>query len=92
MKTIAICVNRRLNGQPSCAARGSEALAQALEIATKMHADIRIIRLPCMGACEAGPNVKVAGGDLYHGVDLAMLPLILEEAGVVAVRQEKPNS
>ncbi|MDW5416593.1 (2Fe-2S) ferredoxin domain-containing protein [Iodobacter sp. CM08] len=79
MKTITVCVNRRLSGQASCAARGSETLAQALENIALSQPDLRIMRLPCMGACEEGPNVKVVGGDLYHGVTLAMLQKILQE-------------
>jgi NADH:ubiquinone oxidoreductase subunit E len=79
MKTITVCVNRRLSGRASCAARGSETLAQALENIALSQPNLRIMRLPCMGACEEGPNIKVVGGDFYHGVTLAMLPMILQE-------------
>lgn len=80
MKTIAVCVNHRGKGRISCAARGSESLVLALETQAALCPEIRILRLPCMGACEAGPNIKIVGGDMYHAVDQSMLALILNEA------------
>lgn len=80
MKTIAVCVNHRGKGRVSCAARGSESLVLALETQAVLQPDLRILRLPCMGACEAGPNIKIVGGDMYHAVDQSMLAQILNDA------------
>ncbi|SMC26218.1 hypothetical protein SAMN02745857_02428 [Andreprevotia lacus DSM 23236] len=80
MKRIAICINRRFDHQPSCAARGSHALADAFEAAIAARGlDITIMRIPCMGLCEIGPNVKEVGGDLWSGVTDADIPDILAE-------------
>jgi NADH:ubiquinone oxidoreductase subunit E len=81
MNTIMVCIKRRFSGQPSCAARGSEALAAILEtMIADAGADVRVHRFPCLGMCEVGPNMKVVGGDMYHHVDQARLPEILAEA------------
>ncbi|WP_035053405.1 (2Fe-2S) ferredoxin domain-containing protein [Andreprevotia chitinilytica] len=80
MKRLAICINRRFeSGKPSCAVRGSEALADAFEAAiAERGLDIQLMRLPCMGLCEVGPNVKEVGGDLWSEVSIADVDLILD--------------
>lgn len=81
MKTIMVCIKRRFGKNPSCAARGSEALAVLLEqqLAQAGHRN-RVHRFPCLGMCEVGPNIKVVGGDLFHQVGEDDLPAILAEA------------
>lgn len=67
MKKILICTNHRANpSQPSCAARGSETLAQRLAQFIATHQlDIRLERGGCLGQCTDGPNLKlVPGGPL----------------------------
>ncbi|WP_223879140.1 (2Fe-2S) ferredoxin domain-containing protein [Chitinimonas arctica] len=76
-----VCIKRRFEDQPSCAGRGSEALACRLEAEIASQAlPLKVQRFPCLGLCEIGPNIKVVGGDLYHRVDEAALPAILSEA------------
>lgn len=76
-----VCIKRRFGQQPSCAGRGSEALAAELEamIAARSCA-VQVHRFPCLGLCEAGPNMKVVGGELFHRVSAADLPAILQSA------------
>ncbi len=67
-KTLLICINRRPRiDQPSCAARDSERLAQALEqeIAAR-GLDICVERTVCMGRCAKGPTLRVAPGGAFH--------------------------
>ncbi|KAF0813027.1 hypothetical protein IGB42_02423 [Andreprevotia sp. IGB-42] len=80
MQRIAICINRRFGHNTSCAQRGSVALADAFEAAIAARGlSLKVMRLPCMGACEIGPNVKEVGGDIWHEVSEADIPRILDE-------------
>ncbi|MBV8466830.1 MAG: (2Fe-2S) ferredoxin domain-containing protein [Burkholderiales bacterium] len=81
MKTIMVCIKQRFDHQPSCAARGSLALATKLEeeIAAR-DLPLRIHRFPCLGMCEVGPNMKVVGGDLFHEVCGADLESVIQSA------------
>lgn len=70
VKVVRVCVNRRLRSdQPSCAANGSEALADALEAGIAGRClDVRLERSVCMGHCTKGPNVRfVPGGPFRFG-------------------------
>jgi len=81
MITIMVCIKRRFDHQPSCAARGSEALANQLEAdIAACSAPVRVHRFACLGMCEEGPNMKVVGGDMFHGVTAEQLPAILQSA------------
>ena len=63
--TIIVCVNRRLgHDKPSCAARGSEAIAAALDAALSGK-DASVVRIRCFGRCAEGPNVRIAGGGRF---------------------------
>lgn len=75
--TIMVCINRRLRSDlASCAARNSEALAQAIEDEVRDRGlDIRVERTVCMGRCNFGPTVRVAPGGAFH------LGLAPEEVG-----------
>ncbi len=85
VKKLIVCVNYRANyTQPSCAARGSEELADRLEkeIAARGW-NIALERFFCLGRCAAGPNLKlVPGGGFISGVtvdDLQDVLLQIEE-------------
>ena len=79
--TVIVCVNRRLgHDKPSCAGRGSEAIADALEAAAA-GTGVRVTRLKCFGRCAEGPNVRVRGGRFFRGATLDDVPAILAEAG-----------
>jgi (2Fe-2S) ferredoxin len=81
-KKIVVCVNHRTNpNQPSCAARGSEAIACALEEALAQHPlDITLERFICLGRCEAGPNIRLTpAGPWYHELTLQDIPMLMAE-------------
>lgn len=75
-----MCVNRRLgHDKPSCAARGSEAIARALECAAA-GTGVTVTRLKCFGRCAEGPNVRIQGGRFFRDARLQQVPAILAEA------------
>jgi len=67
MKQVIVCINHRANPTlPSCAARGSRQLADSLEQEIRDRGlDIHVTRLPCLGRCEEGPNLKLSPGGQY---------------------------
>ncbi|MDY6991477.1 MAG: (2Fe-2S) ferredoxin domain-containing protein [Pseudomonadota bacterium] len=72
-KTVIICVNYRRNPWlPSCGARGSLEIAQALELEIKAHGiAAQVERIHCFGECEQGPNVRIMpGGAFFRHVRL----------------------
>jgi len=84
--TINICVNFRAgNILPSCGARGSRELADALEKGlTERNLPFGFKRLHCMGKCHIGPTMRlVPGGAFIMGAQEADVPRILDllEAG-----------
>jgi (2Fe-2S) ferredoxin len=79
---IMVCVNRRFRAdEASCAKRGSEALADALEAGIhERRIAIKLERSVCMGHCQTGPTVRLApGGHFYHGPKLGEAGAILDE-------------
>ena len=79
--TIVVCVNRRFRAdQPSCAARGSIAVAEALERGVdERRLPVRVERICCLGECQRGPTVRVApGGAFFLGVSANDVPAILD--------------
>ena len=81
--TILVCVNRRLrHDAPSCAGRGSEGLAAALEAAA--GDDITVTRLKCFGRCAEGPNIRIRGGAFFRGCTAADIPRIIAAASAAA--------
>lgn len=81
-RKVVVCVNYRANpNQPSCAARGSEAIACALEEALlQCHLDITLERFICLGQCEAGPNVRLTpAGPWYHQLTLENVPMLMSD-------------
>lgn len=79
---LLVCVNRRLDaGKPSCAGRGSEALADRLEtLISERGLALELRRILCFGDCARGPNLRLApGGRFFHGADPASAEEILEQ-------------
>lgn len=78
---ILICVNRRFkSGEPSCAARGSIAIADAIEEGVrKRRIDIDVEHFICFGHCPKGPTVKLVPGDFILGTTLDMVDGILDK-------------
>lgn len=78
---ILICVNRRFQGdEPSCAARGSVAIAEAIESGVlARRIDIEVERVLCFGHCHKGPTVKLAPRDFVFGTTLDMVDGILDQ-------------
>ena len=79
-KTILICVNRRFKAdEPSCAARGSIAIAEVIESGVRdRRIDIAVERFICFGQCTKGPAVKLAPGDFILGTTPDMVDGILD--------------
>ena len=48
------------------------------EIATR-QIDCEAIASVCMGHCDKGPNIKVAGQSFLHGVDSAGVLALLDD-------------
>lgn len=83
-----VCTNRRL-GKPSC--HGS-AIADALEAALHRRGlTMQVQRSVCLGACEQGPNVRIApGGRFFHQMSIARIDELIAAAtcSVSSVAQE----
>jgi len=81
-RTVLVCINRRFRGdQPSCAARGSEAVADAIDAGILAH-NIRVTleRSICMGQCTKGPTARFAPGGRFNlGTNLDDVPKMLDE-------------
>ncbi len=80
-KSLLVCVNRRFQGdKPSCAQRGSEAIADAIEEGiARRGIDLAVERLVCMGQCMDGPTLRLApGGEFILGVTLEDVPDLLD--------------
>lgn len=79
---IVICINRRFGtATPSCAGRGSEAMANELErLLTESGLEIEVKRVKCLGQCEHGPNLRIApGGRFYHHLSVDDLAKVITE-------------
>ena len=71
--TLLVCINKRIGMKfgrevPSCAGRGSEALAELLErgLAERGLAEqVEVERFYCFGQCEHGPNVRFYPGGTW---------------------------
>jgi (2Fe-2S) ferredoxin len=82
-QTIVICINRRpATGLPSCARRGSEALADQLEHFIKSHnLPLTVTRSVCLGHCQEGPTARLApGGEFLQFADLPGLQTLVAKA------------
>ncbi len=79
--TLLVCINSRLAGdKPSCAGRGSEQLADALEQAlVERGLAVALGRIKCFGRCHEGPNVRLApGGRFWRGAGLRDVTAIID--------------
>jgi NADH:ubiquinone oxidoreductase subunit E len=80
-KKLLVCTNFRANpNNPSCAARGSELVLNALQIElANNHIEIEVSQ--CMGYCDVGPNVRLApNGEFFHEVSAAKLAKLIKAA------------
>lgn len=80
--SLLICINRRYHGdQPSCAQRGSEALAEAIEAAVAArNINVKIERIKCLAQCTKGPAVRFfPGGRFNLGTSPDDIPALLDE-------------
>ena len=81
-RTVLVCINRRFRGdQPSCAARGSEAVADAIDAGIEArNIKVKLERSICMGQCTKGPTVRFAPGGRFNlGTNLEDVPNMLDE-------------
>ncbi len=89
-----VCINRRFRAdEASCAKRGSEALADALEAGIQARRiAIQLERSICMGHCQTGPTVRLApGGRFFHGPRLDQLDALLDELEAICGTREIPD-
>ena len=80
--TVMVCVNLRPGSdRPSCSARGSVAVAEALERGiAERRIDVTLERSICMGQCTKGPTVRFAPGGRFHlGTTLDRVEGVLDE-------------
>jgi len=79
-RTLLICINRRFKAsEPSCAARGSLPIAEAIERGIReRHIAIAVERIVCLGQCTKGPTLKLVPGEFILGTTMAMVPGILD--------------
>jgi len=80
---VFICDQRKPEGLPCCAARGSATVIEALrrEIAAQALLDVvQVTTCGSLGLCERGPNLVVyPDGVWYSGVGVADVPEIVRE-------------
>lgn len=80
-RRLNICVNFRAgNILPSCGARGSRELADALEAGiAERGLPYEFNRLHCMGKCHIGPTMRISpGGSFIMGAQACDVPRILD--------------
>ncbi len=67
-RILMICINRRLRMyEPSCAGRGSEALADRLEKEIQSRKiNLTVERSSCMGYCRTGPVIRLVPGATFY--------------------------
>ena len=81
-KKLLICINRRFEGdKPSCAARGSLPIADAIERGIKeRRIALDVERIVCLGQCMHGPSMRLApGGRFFLGVAPSQVESLLSE-------------
>lgn len=90
-----MCVNARpTQGRPSCAARGGDSLAQALELRAttdpRLVGRIAVTRTGCLGPCFDGPNIVVyPEGVWYAGVGVGDVDELVEQHLVNGIAVER---
>lgn len=89
---VVVCVNRRFgNDRPSCAGRGSEALADALERQTgERQLAVSVERIRCFGDCTRGPAMRLyPSGPFYRCVSPDDLPEIVADLERLCGQRDK---
>jgi NADP-reducing hydrogenase subunit HndC len=81
-RMILVCLNERPEAEPSCGARRSKAVADAIKQAVNergLKGEVRVTKTHCLGLCEHGPNVMVfPEGKLFSGVRVLDVPALVE--------------
>ena len=80
--SLLMCVNRRYRSdQPSCAARGSIKVVEAMEDGIRRRCiALATERLCCLGHCTEGPAMRLTpGAEFFLGVTLANVPVIPDQ-------------
>lgn len=79
-RTLLICINRRFKAsEPSCAARGSLPIADAIESGIReRRIAIAVERIVCLGQCTKGPTLKLVPGEFILATTMDMVPGILD--------------
>ncbi|MDH5772468.1 MAG: (2Fe-2S) ferredoxin domain-containing protein [Rhodospirillaceae bacterium] len=76
---IFVCTNFRSGVHSSCAARGSKDIFKQLhKLAKQRSPEIVVEQIVCLGRCEEGPNVRIAGQEIINSVGTDDLPSILD--------------
>jgi (2Fe-2S) ferredoxin len=83
-KFVFVCINQRPpeHPRPSCIARGSAGLFEAIreETGAQGLVDVKVVASGCLEPCMVGPAIYVAPDDVwYGGVTLDDVPLIVEQ-------------
>ena len=78
---VFVCDQKKPEGAPSCCARGSGEVIEALQreiLAHRLEDDVQVTTCGSLGLCEWGPNMIVyPEGVWYAGVTLADVPEIV---------------
>lgn len=71
LKKIYICTNKAVAiGRPSCGLRGSEkTMAFLKEELAKRGVAVQLESITCLGHCNEGPSLRLAGGNFFLGAD-----------------------
>ncbi|MCK5545808.1 MAG: (2Fe-2S) ferredoxin domain-containing protein [Rhodospirillaceae bacterium] len=82
---IYVCTNFRAGVHSSCAERGSKQIFKQLcslasERSPKIGKEIIVEQIVCLGQCERGPNVRIAGKEIINGVRGEDLGAIVDSA------------
>ncbi len=69
LKKIYVCTNMRGgSNKPSCGVRGGKQLKERLQKACHDHKlGVDIEEIVCLGQCEKGPALRIAGGNFFFG-------------------------
>jgi (2Fe-2S) ferredoxin len=83
-KFVFVCINERPaeHPRPSCIARGSAGLFEAIreETGAQGLVDVKVVATGCLEPCMVGPAIYVAPDDVwYGGVTLEDVPLLVEQ-------------
>lgn len=96
---LLVCINRRFQvDRPSCAVRGSVALADAVEKGiAERRLNVEMERVVCLGRCPYGPAMRLApGGEFFLGIaegDIGGVLDALENAcGARSDAEDAPDS